>query len=251
MPSDRIAKALPLLLAACGALGCFGDEGQPLAKQPPLRLEALLATTNPSGGSITLNLLPQDQSQCPKLADSVEADVNGQSLTFAATGGWSTRKGGDKYCEPPAFQGSGLALSGDAAIHVGDLTATFELDAPGVLTAMNTTLVQPAGAALATGGAATVQLAPLVGTISHALVVFVPSGASTASFQAEFPDDGPSLSVSDGQMSFNVPAGTSPGAGTLQLSFSVTVIPTLCRGPAACAAQTGGKTSIATSVAMP
>jgi len=247
-----MARALRLLFGACGTFGCFGNQaGQPLAKLPAVQLEALMATTNPSGGSITLNLLPADPSQCPKLADSVQADVNGQALRLAETGGWLSRKGGEKYCQPPSFEGSGLPLSGDAVIHVRDATATFELDAPGVLSAMSTTLVQPAGGALQPGAMATVQLAPLVGTIVHALVVFVPAGATTASLQVEFPSGGSTLSVSNDRMSFNVPTGTAPGAGTLQLSFSVAVSPTACQGPATCAAQTGGKSSMATSIVSP
>ena len=190
-----------------------------------------MATTNPSGGSITLNMLPQDRSQCPKLADSVQADVNGQALRLAETGGWLSRKGGEKYCQPPSFEGSGLPLSGDAVIHVRDATATFELHAPGVLSAMTTTLVQPAGGALQPGATATVQLAPLVGTIVHALVVFVPAGASTASLQVEFPSDGSTLSVSNDRMSFNVPTGPRQGQAPCSFPSRWRSPPRSARGP--------------------
>ena len=247
--SITVVRSLGLFFGAYGFLGCFtGQAGQPLAKIPPVQVQALLSTTEPSGGTATLYIVPQDLTQCPKVADSTRADINGIALILSDSGGWRDRKGGFKYCAPPQFDGTGIPLTGDAMVRLHDSTATFELDAPGALLPMSLALVQPADGVLRPGAAAEIQITPTVGAITHASIGFLPTSASATSFSVEFPSSASNLSVSNSVLSFTVPSTTAPAVGSLKLSVSIAVTPSRCKGPAVCAAQTGGSGSIATSV---
>ena len=149
------------------------------------------------------------------------------------------------------FEGSGFTLSGDAVIRLRDATATFELDAPAALTPTTTALLRPANGILNPGAMAGVQLTPSVGPITHASIGFVPSGGGASAFSVEFPSSQSNLSVSGNVMAFNVPADTAPAPGALELSLLLAITPTLCQGPAACSAQTGGLYWIESSVESP
>jgi hypothetical protein len=212
-------------------------------------MQALLDVTPAAGASLGLNLLPPDASQCPKIADNVQATINGRALSLSDSGGWRSRKGGAMYCEPPRFDGAGIPLSGDATIVLHDATADFSATAPGALRAATITLVQPADGALHPGQSAQIQLSPHIGTATYARVSFVPTAASTSSFYVEYPGSGASLSGD--VVSFSVPAAAPQAAGSLQVTASLAVATTVCQGPASCAVQTGVFGTVAASVAAP
>jgi len=250
MPTLQLVHMTTWFLGAWLLPGCFGgQQGQPLAKLPPIQVQALLDATPTNGAAITLNLLPQDLSICPKIADNVQATINGKALGLYDAGGTRQRKGGASYCEPPSFKGSGIPLAGDATIRLHDGTADFTVVAPGALRAATTTLVQPSNGVLLPGQTGQVQLAPSLGTVTYATVSFVPTNATTAAFYVEYPGKGASLSGDT--ISFAVPTTATAATGSVQTLASVDVAVSQCQGPAACAVQTGVGGTVPASVGGP
>ena len=231
-------------------LGCFASQpGQPLAKLPPVQVQALIDATPADGAALTLNLLPQDPAVCPKIADSVQATINGRALGLYDAGGTRQRKGGASYCEPPSFKGSGIPLAGDATIRLHDATGDFTVVAPGALRKATATLVQPSNGVLQPGQMGQIQLTPSIGTVTYATVSFVAASATTAAFYVEYPGKGASLSGDT--ISFSVPTTAAAATGSVQTLASLDVAVSQCQGPAACTVQTGVGGTVPASVGGP
>jgi len=242
-----LLRTSAFLLSCYGAAACAAPaRGQQLGELPPIHVQVLLSTTTAGGASATLNILPKDPADCPALASNVRAEVNGRALLLSDAGGWRRRKGGQRYCEPPRFDGAGIPLGGDASVRLRDDGKEFAIDAPGGLRAATVALIQPGDGVMRAGARVQLALTPSIGAVSHATVSFRPTNAVTASFFAEYPAGALPLSVADGVLSFVVPANPPPGTGSLQVAATLARAVSRCQGPARCTVQTGvGSTVVA------
>ncbi len=118
--------------------------------------------------------------------------------------GSGTGKEGIRYCEPAQFVGTGIPLTGDLTLELRDTSASWTVAAQGALRTAGALWDQPPNGAMVAGQRAAIRLEPTFGTITYAIVSFLPTGASTSSFFVEYP------------------GGLSPSAGTLSFSVAAT-----------------------------
>jgi len=164
-----LVRAVGLLAGPALFVGCTAQPAQQLGQLPPVELQVLMSTRNvQSGANATINVLTLDPNKCFKLADSVEATINGHSLPLTDAGGTLSRKGGATYCEPPHFDGANLPLVGDATIQLHDSTAVFSAGAPAALSGVVAMMLQPIDGVMLSGQTVQIGLAPNIGTINHA-----------------------------------------------------------------------------------
>jgi hypothetical protein len=240
-----------VLWGLCPLWGCLpGQKGQPLAQlSPAVTVQVLINVSSTGGSTASVNVFPVDNTQCPKVGDDVTATLNGKGLGLAENGGFRRRKGGDMYCEPPRFEGSGITLSGDLTVVLHDASATWTVVSPGALRTVNAVWDQPANGAMVPGQRAAIRLQPSFGTITYARVGFVPTGASTSSFFVEYP--GADALLSAGSLSFSVSATAAASSGSLHVTAALDVPTSQCDGPSGCKIQTGVDSTIAASVGAP
>src|SRR5215468_6252222 len=94
MTRFTFARRAGLVAGPWALLACSAQRAQPLDQLPPVSLQVLMTTRNVQGASVTFNILTQDANKCFKLADSVQADINGHALSLLDAGGSLSTKGG-------------------------------------------------------------------------------------------------------------------------------------------------------------
>ena len=247
-----LVRAAGLLAGPPLFVGCTAQPAQQLGQLPPVELQVLMSTRNvQSGANATINVLTLDPNTCFKLADSVEATINGHSLPLTDAGGTLSRKGGATYCEPPHFDGANLPLVGDATIQLHDSTAVFSAGAPAALSGVVAMMLQPIDGVMLSGQTVQIGLAPNIGTINHATDAYRPTSDGSLAFSGEYPSSAATLSVSGAGLSFAVPASTPAGAGTLEITATISIPVSSCLGPAACTVQMGMGSVLTASVGGP